>query len=250
MAGKDFRVTLNRVSFDYPRRGAKTGDRLFEQFSMTVSSGCVVVVMGASGAGKSTLGRLLAGILQPVAGSVDVQGRRRKADVVYLDQSPINSVFPWQTAYKNIDYPLSRLGYSRGERRQRIETLARRFSFQHIIRSYPAALSGGELARMAIARCLSWRPRLAVLDEALVALDVTTRGDVIGGLAETAAVEGTGLVIITHNIADALCIGQRCVVVGGRPVKVVVDVHGVGSSGSTGRQMENLVMRAIRDGHL
>ena len=89
-----------------------------------------------------------------------------------------------------------------------------------------------------------------ILDEALVALDVTTREEVIRGLKYTAATQRTCLVVITHNIADAFSVGQRCVVVGGRPVRIIADVDTVRSGGGAAGKVENVVMEAIRQGHL
>ena len=136
---KTFSLKLDRISYSYSVDGPRRSARLFNEFSLTVGTDQVMVIMGASGAGKSTLGKLLAGILTPTTGTVEVEGRRHKSDIVYLHQNPMNSVFPWQTAYRNLDYPLSRLGYSARSRRARVEELARQFAIQNVLRSHPGS---------------------------------------------------------------------------------------------------------------
>ena len=94
---------------------------LYKDFSLRIEQGSIVTIMGASGAGKSTLGRIMAGIVTPQKGIV----RRspdftRPSDLVYVDQHPMNGVFPWQTVLENVRYPLEKLRWEGRERRDRI----------------------------------------------------------------------------------------------------------------------------------
>lgn len=224
-AGEANAVELRQVSFSYPKRVKGNGGLLYDNFSFCVANNSTVVIMGASGLGKSTLGKLIAGLLRPAGGAV-VWGPqfKNRSDIVYLDQHSMNSVFPWQDVETNIEYPLRKLKWARHEIHTRKSRLAQLFRLDGLLTSYPAQLSGGELQRLAFARCLSWRPRLMVLDESFSALDRNTKEDIFRALRKIAVEDGLTLVLITHNVSDALALGTRCVVLDGRPIRLMADV--------------------------
>jgi NitT/TauT family transport system ATP-binding protein len=221
-------LEMQGVAFAYPAhsRSSKSAGPLFEGFSLRIEQGSIVAIMGASGSGKSTLGRIMAGILSPQGGTLSWSADfRRTSDIVYVDQNPINSVFPWQTAHRNISYPLQKLAWDRSERMERACYLVSLFRLGGLAHAYPAQLSGGELQRLALARGLSWRPALVILDEPFAALDGKVKAEITAALHQLALGDRTTLVLITHNIADALALGTRCVVIGQRPVRVISDVE-------------------------
>lgn len=220
---KNTAADLIQASFAYQRRGEANG-RLYHDFSLSVAKGSILVVMGSSGSGKSTLGKLLAGILTPDAGRiVHSADFARKADVVYVDQHPMNTVFPWQKVRVNIEYPLRKLQWAKQAIAQRVERMLEIFRLTHLANARPATLSGGELQRLALARTFAWQPKMAVLDESLSALDRNTKQAVIGAIHEVAVKENMTLVLITHNISDAIALGTRFIIVSGRPVEIVSD---------------------------
>lgn len=220
----DAALELNQATFTYARQPASTNGHLYERFCLSVQPGSVLVIMGASGSGKSTLGKLMAGLLDPQEGRLFRSPEfTREADVVYVDQHPMNTVFPWQKVRRNVEYPLVRLGWSRGDIPSRIDKMLAMFHLSHLAHARPATLSGGELQRLALARTFGWRPKLAILDESLSALDSKTKQSVIQAIRELAAAEGMTIVFITHNISDAIALGTRFVVVAGRPVEIVSD---------------------------
>jgi NitT/TauT family transport system ATP-binding protein len=98
------------------------------------------------------------------------------------------------------------------------------FRLGALAEAYPAQLSGGELQRLALARCLSWQPKLVILDEPFSALDGRVKSEITCALHELALGDRLTLVLITHNVADALALGMRCVVLAKRPVRVVSDL--------------------------
>jgi NitT/TauT family transport system ATP-binding protein len=219
-------LELESIAFSYPARSDSGNGQLYTGFSLTVGLGSILALMGPSGSGKSTLGRMMARILAPQAGDVRWSDRfANRWDIVYVDQHAINSVFPWQTVAENIKYPLKKLGWDRARRQERICYLMSLFRLGALADAYPASLSGGELQRLALARCLSWKPQLVILDEPFSALDRRVKAEIIAALQELAPRDGMTLVLITHNVADALALGTRCVVIGQRPVRIISDLE-------------------------
>jgi NitT/TauT family transport system ATP-binding protein len=219
-------VEAERVAFSYPARSDNGDGALYEDFSLQVELGSRFVLMGPSGSGKSTLGRMLARIMTPQAGEVRWSTQFiHRWDVVYLDQHPMNSVFPWLTVANNIKYPMKKLGWERSKRQDRMCYLMSLFRMGALADAYPASLSGGELQRLALARCLSWKPQLVILDEPFSALDRKVKAEIIAALGELAARDHMTLVLITHNVSDALALGTRCVVIGRRPVRIISDLE-------------------------
>ena len=167
-------LELEDIDFSYAARlnggnGALFNGTLYKDFSLRIEQGSIVTIMGASGAGKSTLGRIMAGIVIPQRGIVRRSPEfTQPSDLVYVDQHPMNGVFPWQTVLENVRYPLQKLGWEGRERRDRICYLMNLFRLSALSDVYPAQLSGGELQRLALARCLSWKPKLVILDLSLI----------------------------------------------------------------------------------
>jgi len=217
-------VIVQDLRFSYAQSNGLSAAPLYDGFSLSIGSGATAIG-GESGAGKSTLARLLAGHLPANAGSVrwNIEGGRRPRDVNYMDQTPMNSVFPWQSVRKNIEYPLLRLGWTKEKACHRTTQLLDIFRIQHVATSFPAHISGGELQRTAIARCVSWSPRVLILDESLSALDAATKEVVVAALRRLVVDENVTLILITHNPADIEMLADRCLMLGGRPVHVVTD---------------------------
>jgi NitT/TauT family transport system ATP-binding protein len=217
-------VQLEAVSFAYGSRNGSPEPPLFEDLRVSIRRGCTTAIMGGSGSGKSTLARLLARDLFPQQGTIrwndDCQ---RLHDVVYVDQSPLNSVFPWQTVEQNIRWPLKALRRPLAETKETTRHLLGLFRLEHRADAFPAEISGGELQRLALARCISWRPRFAILDESLSALDRATKDIIYEALLKIGQEQGTTFLLITHNLADTMALAERCVILGERPVRILGD---------------------------
>ena len=243
-------LVMDNIRFSFPSANGSPAKEIFEGFRLRVQSRSTLVVMGASGVGKSTLGRLIARGQEPPAGRIRYPCTvRRSWDIACVDQYPMNTVFPWQTVSRNIEYPLRKLGWTRTDRSERVRRLLSGFCLTQLGSAYPAHLSGGELQRLALARSFSWGPKLVILDEALTALDVGTRADVIGSLRTIVAEDGTTVILITHSISDALALGERCIVLGGRPARIVTDFQ-IQPQTLTAPVLQKALLEAIRDGHL
>jgi ABC-type nitrate/sulfonate/bicarbonate transport system ATPase subunit len=244
---------MRGVDFSYcsAPNGSKS---LYSGFELSIGQGSVVALMGASGCGKSTLGKMMARIIGPTAGRIEWSPQfSRRADVVYMDQHPMNSIFPWQTVHRNLEYPLQKLGWGEPETRARVSYLASLFRLETLLNSLPAQISGGELQRLALARCLSWRPELVILDEPFAALDRNLKADIILALHELATKDGMTVVLITHSVSDALAIGMRYVVIGDRPVRIMSDLtfkspHPRERTAFDYERMEKALIACIREG--
>lgn len=217
-------ISLQQVDFAYDTQSNGNG-WLYRDFDFCLMPSSITAIMGPSGSGKSTLGLLIAGMLHANHGRIErASALAEPKDVVYIDQQAMNSVFPWQNVRTNVEYPLRRLGWSPPRAKERVDELLQRFGMDTLVNAFPRQLSGGELQRLALCRCLSWKPRLIILDESLSALDPKMKTKAIAALYEIAAGDDITIVLITHSIADAMMFATRCIVLSDRPVRIACDV--------------------------
>lgn len=215
-------VEVRDMDFRYERN--HESDPLFRRFCLRIQIGTIVAVMGPSGSGKSTLGRMIAQMLRPQGGYVTwADDFTRPNELVYIDQQAMNCVFPWQRVRRNIEYPLRKLKWQSDDIARRVKEMLNMFKLDHLADAFPANLSGGELQRLSVARVLSWKPKCAVLDESFSALDTKTKDEILVAVRRLAKTEKMTLILITHNLTDALAVADRCVVVGRRPVEIIAD---------------------------
>lgn len=225
MTGHSLAVRVSGLSFEY---GSRSGPPLsiFRGLSLEIYSNRITAFMGGNGTGKSTLGRLLARQLSPTQGTVSwASAFGGRADIAYLGQDPLGSVFPWQTVTENLSWPLKKLGWPAGERVARVQELTALFGLGPLGDKYPHFLSGGERQRLAVARCLSWRPKAIIMDEPLAALDVGNRERMWSHLNWACAAGGCTILLITHFPADVLALAHRCMILGPNPGQISADLE-------------------------
>jgi ABC-type nitrate/sulfonate/bicarbonate transport system ATPase subunit len=182
-----------------------------------------LAVVGPSGGGKSTLLWLVAGLLEPSAGSVLVGGepgwKQRLGRCALMPQKDL--LLPWRSALDNACLALENQGLSRAEARRRARPLFERFGLGEFERSLPGELSGGMRQRVAFLRTLLAGKQVLLLDEPFGALDSITRGRMQSWLAEALGAQPATVMLVTHDVEEALLLGDVVVVLSARPGRVV-----------------------------
>jgi NitT/TauT family transport system ATP-binding protein len=182
-----------------------------------------VSLVGPSGIGKTTLLRVLCGLMRPTDGAVLMHGRavtepQRELAVVLQDYS--RSLLPWTTVYKNVALPLVSAGVPKAEQAVRIEEALSAVGLSRETSKHPWQLSGGMQQRVAIARALAYKPEILVMDEPFASVDAQTRFDLEDLILRLKAEFGMSVLLVTHDIDEAVYLSDRVVVLGGRPASV------------------------------
>lgn len=216
-------LRMTGVAMDFPARGAPR--RVLDDIDLTVAPGEFVCLVGASGSGKSTLLSLAAGLLTPTAGRITldgelVDGPGPERGLVFQT----GALFPWRTVERNVAFGLELLPITAADRASRVDRYLDEVGLTALRRSLPKQLSGGEKQRVAIARALACEPEVLLLDEPFGALDVQTKEDMQLFLREVWRAEGTTIVMVTHDVEEAVFLGQRVLVLGIEPGRIVADL--------------------------
>ncbi|HTS99644.1 MAG TPA: ABC transporter ATP-binding protein [Streptosporangiaceae bacterium] len=186
-----------------------------DRVSLTVGQGEFVCLIGASGCGKSTLLSLVAGLDAPSAGEVAVGGRR----VAMMFQEP--GLMPWLTVTGNVELALRARGVPRAQRRQRTEDLLRMVRLAGFAQRRPHELSGGMRQRVALARALAHDADVLLMDEPFGALDAMTRDLLHDELDRICEEQALTVLFVTHNVREAVRLGDRVIVLSSRPGRVI-----------------------------
>jgi ABC-type nitrate/sulfonate/bicarbonate transport system ATPase subunit len=200
---------------------AKTygSQRVLGPLDLHLEAGTITVVIGRSGCGKSTLLRCLGGLEKPDAGSIRIgAGQLRREDIGYVFQEP--RLMPWLTVSRNVAFGL------RGHpaRDDRVAEALAIVGLQQAASLLPKQLSGGMAQRAALARALAPKPELILLDEPFSALDPFSRESLQQHLLHLYRHYRTTMVLITHDMDEALTLGDRILVMQGPPGKIVADL--------------------------
>jgi ABC-type nitrate/sulfonate/bicarbonate transport system ATPase subunit len=203
-------VALDGVAF----RWDGDDDDLLGGISLSVEPGELVALLGPSGAGKSTVLRLVAGLLQPTAGTVELRGRTA---MVFQDPR----LLPWRTVAGNLDFALEAAGVPAADREARWRPLLEAVGLGGAAGLRPEALSGGMAQRVGVVRALALAPALLLLDEPFGALDPLLREDLQRSLSSLLAERGSAALLVTHDVQEAVTLADRVLVLGGRPARFV-----------------------------
>jgi len=189
--------------------------RALDQVSLEVAPGEFTCLIGASGCGKSTLLSLVAGLEQPTSGEVSTSG----GQVAFMFQEP--ALFPWLTAAGNVELALRARGVAKAERRQWTGELLETVHLGGFGGNRPHQLSGGMRQRVALARALAQDADVLLMDEPFGPLDAMTRDVLHDELDRICADRQLTVLFVTHNVREAVRLGDRVVVLSSRPGRVI-----------------------------
>ncbi|HEX3761215.1 MAG TPA: ABC transporter ATP-binding protein [Kofleriaceae bacterium] len=195
--------------------------------SFACAAGELVCIVGPSGAGKTTLLRCVAGLLAPTTGEVVLGGARiagPPAGMAVVFQEYGRSLFPWLTVWRNVALPLEQHGASRGELRRLVDDALAEVGLADVHTAYPWQLSGGMQQRVAIARAIAYRPKILLMDEPFAAVDAQTRADLEDLTLRVWRRHGVTVLFVTHDIDEAVYMGQRVLILSSSPTRVIEDV--------------------------
>ncbi len=216
-AARPLALRARNIALRYPGAAGP----VLADFSLDLAEGEIVTVLGPSGVGKSTLLRVLGGLQAPNAGKVETAGRVLSGvhpRLAIAFQNP--GLLPWLDLEGNVAFGLDfkhQPKLARQERRDRVDAAITEVGLDHARGLRPAALSGGMAQRAALARCLARKPQVLLLDEPFGALDEVTRSDMQRLLVKVVGDYGTAVVLVTHDIDEALLVSDRIVLIGGAP---------------------------------
>jgi NitT/TauT family transport system ATP-binding protein len=213
-------LQLVDVSVEYGQR------RALDSVNLTVSPREFLCVVGASGSGKSTLLSLVAGLTTPTRGRITVEGDPITGpgpDRGLVFQH--GSLYPWRTVERNVAFGLELLALDAVERERRVDWYLAETGLTGMRRSLPRQLSGGQRQRVAIARALVCEPDVLLLDEPFGALDVQTKEDMQLLIRQIWRDTGTTVLMVTHDVEEAVFLGTRVVVLAGDPGRVTAEVR-------------------------
>ena len=212
---RDVVVRLDSVSKQYGT-GSNTLLAL-DRVSLTVAKGEFVCLLGASGCGKSTLLSLVAGLDEISGGTLDIGGRH--VSLMFQEAA----LFPWLSVLGNVELPMRLRGMGRAERRQRAEELLEVVRLGGFGHKRPHELSGGMRQRVALARSLAQNADVLLMDEPFGALDAMTRDILHDELERIWREQNLTVLFVTHNVREAVRLGDRVVLLSSRPGRVIED---------------------------
>ena len=211
-------LAVHELSVTFP--DSNGGLHALDTLSFAIQPREFVCVLGPSGSGKSTLLRILAGLLEPTAGSYTFAGGRPKIGMVFQE----SNLMPWRSALENITLPLELQGVPTDEARLRAQELIDLVGLQGFESSWPRDLSGGMAQRVAIARALIHDPDILLLDEPFGSLDALTRERMWTELSRIWQRRQKTVLMVTHSISESLFLADRVLVLTQRPGRIKVDL--------------------------
>lgn len=233
-----------QLAYSNPRAGGE--QRVIDGLSLEVAEGESLAIIGPSGCGKSSLLYILSGLIRPSDGDVRIHGRpieRPRPDVALILQD--TGLLPWKTVWGNAVFGLDL--QEQGTLR-RVKRALRELGLEGMEDRFPAQLSGGEKKRVGLARALAQEAGVLLMDEPLAALDALTKERTQNLILSLWQTHGFTSLLVTHDIEEAVFLGQRIAVLGPRPTRVVdvIDNPDMGTEGY--RQSETFfeVVRAVR----
>lgn len=227
-------LQLSQLGVCYEGGGAQAPRWILRDVDLTVNEGEFVTLMGSSGAGKSTLLNVVAQTLAPSAGRILFRGRPVGGEGIpvqpgsgrqigYVTQD--DNLLPWRSVWDNVMFPLELAGKPSAADVARVRRLVEQVGLGQWTGHYPHQLSGGMRKRASLARTLAYNPPVVLMDEPFGALDAETRAQLQADLMALWASERKTILFVTHDINEAIALGDRVVLLSGSPGRVVLERH-------------------------
>ncbi|MBO8182398.1 MAG: ABC transporter ATP-binding protein [Archaeoglobus sp.] len=221
-------IEARRISMVYP-----DGTEALREVSFRVGKGEICSIIGPSGCGKSTLLFIFSGLLKPTAGEVFIDGERvnsPRKDVSLILQD--YGLFPWKNVRDNIAVGMRVQGFSEEVISETVSKLIKKIGLEGFEKAYPKQLSGGMRQRVAFARALALKPSIMLMDEPFSSLDALSREKMQDFLIQIWKETFTTIILVTHNIEEAVLLGRKIIVLSDRPgtVKEIVENDGAARS--------------------
>jgi NitT/TauT family transport system ATP-binding protein len=218
------RIEVKNVTFEYPVDAGRV--LAVKDISFSVHPSEFLCLLGPSGGGKTTILNILAGLLTPTSGEVRIgdallDKNRQNRGVVFQDFAQL---FPWRTARHNIEFGLEMRRVDKATREKTADEFLHLVGLEKFADVFPHQLSGGMQQRVAIARSLAYNPQVLLMDEPFAALDAMTRDDMQQLLAGIWQKTKKTIVYITHNVAEAIYLGDKVVVLNAHPGTVKAEI--------------------------
>lgn len=195
--------------------------------TFSLAAGELVCVVGPSGAGKTTLLKCIAGLMPPTAGEVRLDDQlvtRPPADMAVVFQEYGRSLLPWLTVRQNVELPLKRKRMTSARRRELVDDALENVGLPDVHHQHPWQLSGGMQQRVAIARAVAHTPRVLLMDEPFAAVDAQTRAELEDLVRSIWHRLGVTILLVTHDIDEAVYLGQRILILSAAPTVVMEDL--------------------------
>ncbi|MBB5346656.1 ABC transporter ATP-binding protein [Desulfoprunum benzoelyticum] len=217
-------IRVDSVNLSFSHEGEV--NQVLQGISFAVKAEGSCAIIGPSGCGKTSLLFLLAGLLQPDAGTITITGSPRTGTILQH-----YGLFPWKTVVENIGLGLQLKGEAKDRIGARVEGLLAEMGLTGFGRHYPAQLSGGMQQRVAMARALAIEPQILFMDEPLSSLDALSRERLQNLILQVWRDKRITTILVTHSIEEAVYLGRQIIVLSQRPGRIlqIVDNPGAGS---------------------
>lgn len=208
--------------------GSRNEVEAVRSLTFDLHAGEFACLVGPSGSGKTTLLKCIAGLLEPTAGEVVLDGKRVTGPaegMAVVFQEYGRSLFPWLSVEDNVELPLKTSGVPKAERKARVSDALDAVSLSHATKSYPWQLSGGMQQRVAIARAVASNPSVLLMDEPFAAVDAQTRGELEDLVREVWKRLDMTILFVTHDIDESVYLAERVLVLSSSPTIIQADLH-------------------------
>lgn len=200
---------------------AFAGQPLYHDLNLDLPRGKIVSIFGPNGCGKSTLMNMISGLIPVDSGEILFDGKTLADTTIgYVFQNYRDALFPWMSAWKNIAYPLVRKGMPPAKVKQRVDELVSMFEIRFDLQRYPYELSGGQQQTVCIMRALATNPEVMFLDEPFSALDFEMTLFIRDKLQEVQLATGVTMIIVSHDLEDAVFLADEILLLTRRPTQV------------------------------